>query len=344
MKQLLNTSIFLVSFLTSLLISEFAIRLLQLAPDIQRLMPKDTKSAYQLSSNPIMGYELKANYRDDNNPDLHASFPYVNADGQRDIERLVARIPGRKRILLLGDSVVAGHGIYDLRNTISQQLEKLLGDEYEILNFGVGGYCTASEAELLRVKGLKYQPDAVIIVFLSNDFTNWSTQVGRYGMRPSPLDPLFIYSSLFRLIALHFDLFGYQQKVHSDPEADNKNAIGDNNVEDGMRKIFELSKTNNFRVGVAIWPLFNSEGATDENNLFVPNSKILTIEEIAKNYSFPSIRLSNDFNRDYQSYVASGKAIDPKKLYTIGDHTHPAENGAKLAAESLVSMAKMLVQ
>jgi len=192
----------LASFSLCCFISEFVVRGLEIAPNVHSIAPPDKKSAYQLSPNKVMGYEFKKNYRDDDSPDLSASFPYTNADGQRDVERTVERVQGKKRVILLGDSVVAGHGIRDLRDTISQQLESLLGPSYEVLNFGVGGYCTRSEVELLETKGLKYKPDAVILLFLENDFTNWSTQIDRYQRRRPWLDKLFISSSLFRLLAL----------------------------------------------------------------------------------------------------------------------------------------------
>ena len=41
---------------------------------------------------------------------------------------------------------------------------------YEVLNMGVDGYHTMQEIETLRVKGLKYNPDLVLVTFCVNDF------------------------------------------------------------------------------------------------------------------------------------------------------------------------------
>ena len=76
----------------------------------------------------------------------------------------------------MGDSTTAGNGVPDLDKTYTKQLEKLLnthnttGIHYEVLNMGVGGYHTMQEIETLRVKGLKYNPDLVLVTFCVNDF------------------------------------------------------------------------------------------------------------------------------------------------------------------------------
>ena len=76
------------------------------------------------------------NFRN-NSPSNHFdSFAYVNSDGHRDVERILARIPNRKRVILLGDSIVAGHGVTDLEDTVSRNLERVLADGTEVLNFG----------------------------------------------------------------------------------------------------------------------------------------------------------------------------------------------------------------
>jgi hypothetical protein len=45
---------------------------------------------------------------------------------------------------------------------------------YEVLNFGVSGYGTFEEKELLKEKGLKYKPDMVILEFVSDDMLSWT--------------------------------------------------------------------------------------------------------------------------------------------------------------------------
>src|SRR4051812_44481006 len=96
------------SLLAALIISEQAVRVLHPAPQVFRFFLGEKDSAYQLSSNPALAYELKPNIRSDH-PDCHNSFDYTNSFGQRDSERSIEKLPGKKRYLMLGDSVVAGH-------------------------------------------------------------------------------------------------------------------------------------------------------------------------------------------------------------------------------------------
>lgn len=74
------------------------------------------------------------------------------------------------RIIVLGDSVVLGHGVADDK-TFSAVLEKKLSQERrtEVINMGVSGFGTAEELIQFRNTGLKYDPDLVIIGYFPND-------------------------------------------------------------------------------------------------------------------------------------------------------------------------------
>ena len=50
------------------------------------------------------------------------------------------------------------------------------GEDVQVLNVATIGYCTRSEVELLRVKGLPFQPDRVVLVFVENDFDNFNRE------------------------------------------------------------------------------------------------------------------------------------------------------------------------
>ena len=50
-------------------------------------------------------------------------------------------------------------------------IEELLLQE---LNFGVSAYCTRAKVELLRVKGLAFDPDVVVLFVSANDFRNFN--------------------------------------------------------------------------------------------------------------------------------------------------------------------------
>ena len=337
------------STLSCLGLAEAVVRLGHLAPEVHRLRTDFAKSAYRATENPLLGYEFKANYRDDQNPNLRESFPYTNADGQRDVERRVERIPGKRRLLVLGDSVVAGHGIREIAQTIPGQLERQAKpEELEALNFGVGGYCTRAEVELLRAKGLKYRPDAVLVVFVSNDYDNYSGQVA-HTLRQRPMaDWLFIHSSLFRTASLRLNLFHYRDEI--DPgwaKRRNEEAIGDNNVETGFRELATLGHEHGFPVTIAIWPTFLEDGIVDEGHPTGPRYRLderSKVIRLSRRNGFPTIALSAAFQSDYEARCAApANCVSPSALYTTGDGLHPSPLGAEVAAAALRETVRTLV-
>jgi hypothetical protein len=77
------------------------------------------------------------------------------------------RPSGKKRILMLGDSVTFGQEVSDTQ-TYSDCLEQMLPD-IEVINFGVPAYGQDQMLIYLKEEGIKYKPDIVILGFLNGD-------------------------------------------------------------------------------------------------------------------------------------------------------------------------------
>ncbi len=123
----------------------------------------------RLSANPLIIYELK--------PGLEVTFKgaraTTNAAGFRGPEVAESKPAGTVRIFGLGDSFMFGHGVAD-GEVYTRQLEELLnwhstGPRFEVINSAVPGYNTVMQVETLREKGLRYDPDVVLIHFVGND-------------------------------------------------------------------------------------------------------------------------------------------------------------------------------
>jgi hypothetical protein len=120
---------------------------------------------YRRSFNPYLRYELV--------PLAKYDGISINSDGFRGREYPLQKPDRTFRILMLGDSETFSIMLPEDK-TLPVQLEKLLNSQassvrFEVLNFGVEGYNTLQELEQLKVKGLKYSPDLIILNYCLND-------------------------------------------------------------------------------------------------------------------------------------------------------------------------------
>jgi len=154
-----NILITLISILAFLFCAEVILRLgWQMGGWVERPI-------YRKSADPYLRYELV--------PGANSGNISVNSGGFRGPEYPIAKPPGTFRILMLGDSETLSI-MLTYPETLSSQLEALLNSNspkrhYEVLNFGVEGYNTLQELELLKKKGLKYDPDLIILNYVLND-------------------------------------------------------------------------------------------------------------------------------------------------------------------------------
>lgn len=112
---------------------------------------------------PELRYEMK--------PGIKHSEGTTNSFGMLDRERALAKPPGTWRVACLGDSVGGDFQLPD--DNACAALERILaarrGGSTEVLNFAVPGYNTLQEARALEVKALRFDPDAIVVLFVVND-------------------------------------------------------------------------------------------------------------------------------------------------------------------------------
>jgi len=330
-----RTLILLLACGLSIAVGEAVMRTLQIAPAVRPIVLHTEQTAYKRSRNPILAYELKANYLDDS-ADPRVNVPRTNSHGQRDIERTAEKPDGVRRIVLLGDSVVAGVGLRDIDDTISRQLEKLYDDNgTEVLNFGIDGYNTLAEIELLRTKALAFKPDHVVLVFVPNDYNDFVQEawpIDSHRRYPYLLRTLFLKSHLFRLASVQFNLFHFG--VMADPDRWNREKTGNGNVARGLAQLRHLAEQHHFGVTIVAWPHFDSGTIRDEH--FVPDGDELIIERLARMHGLPCVRISPYL----QAHREREGIINPREWYTTGDAMHPSSDGSKVAATALLHILR----
>ncbi len=137
------------------------------------------------------------------------------------------------RILVLGDSIAEqGWPCEFLEDQLNNNLPRSRY-KFEIWNAGVGGYDVRRYAAYLKYKGLKYNPDMVIVFLFMNDFnaetniyyktgvsTVYSFPLSKISKR-YPISPFLMrYSYLYRFIILRIDscLLNKTKTQGSDPQ------------------------------------------------------------------------------------------------------------------------------
>ncbi len=241
----------------------------------------DMRGVNQISKIPGLVYELKPEAERVVRIGDHAATYRINSAGMRDYEYPLVKGNGFFRIVCLGDSVTFGAGV-ELEQVYPKVLEKLLNtksDEirYEVLNFGVGGYNTAQEAVALKEKALQYRPDLVLVGFNLNDGSPTASlnevlegrgdkDSGRvqlpgkpwlqnnsylYGVVALGGEQLLLWLGVWkrdRMYGLTVELFEAMTEARQETEAWRR-------VEEGLRRIIEVSRQSGARVVLAVFPL-----------------------------------------------------------------------------------------
>jgi lysophospholipase L1-like esterase len=165
-----------------------------------------------------LGYELIPN-----------SSNSINSLGMRDKEYPKKKANDNYRILVIGDSITEmgkWHSIIENRLNAATNYDK-----YEVLNAGVSGWNLYQYWAYLKYKGIKLNPDLVILGICLNDFEGWEDvrtilvdrktntttlfnvkQKGQYCLKST----LHINPYLYKNICLYRFIIAYLTSIKSD--------------------------------------------------------------------------------------------------------------------------------
>ena len=314
----------LVSLACALAATEIIIRVLNLAPEVGVI----SVGRYRLSKNPKIGYEPTPNYEYEG-ADLYNYNEYrgvSNNLGFRDSDHAIGKAPGSFRVLVIGDSIAFGLLVPEQKNTFTYILEGLLdrrGLHSEVLNFAVAGYNTQQEVWTLIDKGLRYQPDLIVLQYCLNDTEEVNGELmerleeiakGGKTVDKNASPSFFLRSATYRFLAFRV----FHQKTKKLARA--HDLLAQDTVEENFALLGQISKSNNIPVLVAVFPMFHS----------MANQRLDQYPRIA-NYS-----ASNGFYhldlREAFKYVAPGPQHDSVVAYDI---YHPTPTGHRIAANAI---------
>src|SRR6266852_3009630 len=130
-------------------------------------MWKYARDVKQIAANPMIGHQ----HRPNSQARLMGVDVRINSKGLREREIPYERTPSTLRIMMLGDSFTEGWGV-PFQQTFSKRIERLYaarGISAEVINAGVGNYNTIMEVNYFLNEGYKYQPEIVVLNYISND-------------------------------------------------------------------------------------------------------------------------------------------------------------------------------
>ena len=153
-----------------------------------RLFVGDTRSPYVYDE--FTGSRLKPEHRFVFDSEGYSSN-VINSHGMRDREHSIEKQPGTFRIAILGDSFSEALQVAQTRtywSVLERELQSspdLRDQTVEVLNFGVSGFGTIQEWQMLKHYAGSFSPDLVLLAFLpGNDVRNNSRQLESDHRRP----------------------------------------------------------------------------------------------------------------------------------------------------------------
>ncbi|MBL4634762.1 MAG: SGNH/GDSL hydrolase family protein [Kofleriaceae bacterium] len=289
------------------------------------------KGRYRLTGNASLGYEPIPDMTATSSSDSFMDYVEAsNSLGFRDYEH-AERNPGVYRVLILGDSVTSGHHIKNYKDAFPAQLEKILkkkGREVEVLNFGVNGYNTQQEVEILKDRGLKFSPDLVVVAYCLNDRVRSDGGLlamllnlgdGK-GPRRTGLGGLLSESHLARLLEFRYRSV---RSVRSEYGALFKDTVAMH-----FEELSKLSSDHGFAVLIAILPDFRDLDSASHRGDYS------AVKKLADKASLPSIQL----------LPIAQECKDDGDPPLFVDHYHPSAAGHACIAHGLSAVVEVAME
>ncbi|MBU1042784.1 MAG: SGNH/GDSL hydrolase family protein [Candidatus Omnitrophica bacterium] len=322
------------SIFFALLIGEAIVRHYKLSPV---MLDSHIVDSMYFDRNPNICYRMKPN-----------SYNGLNKDGFRDNEFALTKLKDTIRIIMLGDSITFGVPA-DKEHTFAQLLEKNLKEKnqlaYDVMNLGIPGYNIVSEVELLKVFGIKYKPDIVILNFFWNDsdlypYTYYDFFWDRDGTPAQKrwtqryysstylnLKRYFLRSHLFSLLLSALDKIkdtnNFELGKYKNRRIDNDSSLLDKKI----AELNTLAIKHNFKLLICLHPVFDYDTAKAHSNY-------KKLKDIARQLNIAFIDLLPFYIRE---------SADPRIfIENPKDTFHPNTKGHELIARILAEKLKEL--
>lgn len=165
---LINFGLLIVSVIIIALVLEILIRIFNPMEDPMKWFKSSTSYGYELKKN------FSQNYKYVESSNQFVMHVKTNSFGHRyeEYDTLKFSDDNYKKILLLGDSFIFGHGV-NLEDHIAHLLDTLLminhNENFVIINAGVGGWGTVQQTNYAVDNFTLFNPDVIFMFFCAND-------------------------------------------------------------------------------------------------------------------------------------------------------------------------------
>lgn len=130
-----------------------------------RFRPHMRNRVYFAQPDPLLGWRNRPGLAGPYGGDEFLTWVTINEAGQRGPWHPVQRVPGKRRIAVLGDSQTWGDGVGDDETFVAL----LDGGDTEVLSFSCPGWGTDQELLALDNDAARYAPDVVLLAFFAGN-------------------------------------------------------------------------------------------------------------------------------------------------------------------------------
>ncbi len=207
----------------------------------------------------------------------------VNTQGYRDYQ--TKHFDGRSVLFVVGDSLVAGHGIKCIGDRFPNRLAEMLGDSWEHVVIAQNGWQTAQELAAIRKQ--KIQPDAIVWSYYINDIQHAAQERGvrpdRNFTAPGPfagkiINKSFLVNWLYWRVVLNtlrHDYWSYLRRCYSWPEVWNLHCKE-------LRSVIDYARDVHAGLYVVVWPnlrnIKESQAFTDRVKEFFESHEVGVVD------------------------------------------------------------------
>jgi len=248
-------------------------------------------------------------------------YTNANREGFRDVEHLLDKPQGTRRILTVGDSFAYGWGVNNIEDRFSEQLATKLteksGDYWETINASKFDSHTLDHIKFLK-QALPYKPDVIILLYVFNDIDYLSS----ITPRPNLTSRLDLTSILYRNFYLFQEIYfrlrlikaKYQENNERKSDPYNDSTLVSHHLKD-ISKFVELAE----KADALVWVVpFDISVVSETARL----SRYNEFVNQARAFGIPVIPLDNEFEGFQISQLTVNKF-----------DSHPNEFANRIAAE-----------